>query len=69
MKLILCLAATLLAFAPQSAHAYVDPGVGGMIYQIIILVGAAVASALAVFRNKIKSLFGGKRTDEDHDDA
>lgn len=69
MKLILSLAAALLALAPKSAHAYVDPGVGGMLYQIIILVGAAVASFFAVFRNKLKNMLKGKRADEDHDDA
>lgn len=68
MKMILIILAALLFSAPQSAHAYVDPGVGGMFYQIVILLGAAVATGFAVFRNKLKSMFGGKKDDEPKDD-
>ena len=50
---------------PPVAHAYVDPGTGGMVYQILVLVGAAATGALAVFRNKIKAMFGSKAKGDD----
>ena len=61
------LSALLIIWA-SPAQAYVDPGIGGMFYQIVVLLGAAVAGFFAIFRNKLKNLFGGaksKRADSD----
>ncbi len=57
----------LLLAAPGAAHAYVDPGMGGMFYQVLVMVGAAAAGALAIFRNKIKAFFGKKNQDHERD--
>ncbi|WP_338601297.1 hypothetical protein [Desulfoferula mesophila] len=53
----------ILLVVPSAAHAYVDPGTGGMIYQIIILLGAAVSGVITIFRKKIMAFFRsrGKR--------
>lgn len=46
-----------LVFAP-SAHAYIDPGAGSYIIQIIAASALAVAAAVGVFWSKLKTLFG-----------
>lgn len=66
LVLSLYLAAGLIGAAP--AMAYVDPGVGGMFYQILLLVGATVAGFLAAFRSKISAYFSKKRDQADNTD-
>ena len=48
----------------EKAYAYVDPGTGGMFYQIIILVIGAIAGYFAIFKKFIKKLFKKKDTSE-----
>lgn len=45
-----------------NAYAYVDPGTGGMFYQIVILVFAVVAGYFAVFKRFIMGIFKKDRT-------
>lgn len=52
----------VLTAAP--AWAYVDPGVGGMFYQLVILAAAAVGGFFAVFKTKLKNKFRGRKTDQ-----
>jgi len=59
--------ATLILATP--AHAYVDPGTGGMLYQTVVMAGVAVAGFFAVFRNKIRSLFSGRKKKDAGDGA
>jgi hypothetical protein len=46
-----------LAFFPDPAHAYIDPGVGSMILQIILGGFAGVAIVGKLFWKNIKSFF------------
>lgn len=67
-KLRLALAALALSLLQaKPAYAYVDPGTGGMLYQIVILVLGAVAAYFAILKRYVKGFFSRskKRTDED----
>lgn len=66
--LLLC-ALALGAMLAQPAQAYVDPGVGGMVYQVLIMIGAVFVTGFAVFRNKIKALFGRGKGDKAKDES
>lgn len=46
------------------SYAYVDPGTGGMFYQIIILVIGAIAGYFAIFKKFFKKLFKKRDTSE-----
>jgi hypothetical protein len=53
----------LLSIAP--AHAYLDPGSGSLIFQIIVGGAMAIGLAVKVFWRRITSLFTRRRsTDE-----
>jgi hypothetical protein len=57
----------VLFFAPYPAHAYLDPGTGSMIVQMIIAGIAGSLVAIKVYWIKIKNFFAGvksKQTDE-----
>ena len=47
----------LALVAPFSAHAYLDPGTGSFIIQIVIATAATAAISVKVFWQKIKGLF------------
>ena len=49
------------------AYAYIDPGTGGMFYQIIILLFGAIVAYLAIFKRYIKNFFS-KKKDADEED-
>ena len=54
---LLSLVVLLMAIAPNAAHAYLDPGTGSMIIQIIVASVAAIGIALKSFWAQIKLLF------------
>jgi hypothetical protein len=54
--LILLLILLILSLTAD-AYAYVDPGIGGTIYQIIILVIGGVGVLLVTFKNKLFRIF------------
>ena len=56
MKALLILAAALLVF-PQNAHAYLDPGSGSMIVQLLIAGIAGAGVALKFFWRRIADSF------------
>ena len=56
----------LLLFGGK-AHAYIDPGMGGMLYQIIILLLGAALAYLAVFKRLIKNFFSKKKEGDEED--
>jgi hypothetical protein len=66
--LIYC-ALFLLAWVmfPPSAHAYIDPGTGSYILQIVIAGIAAGVFAIKMFWGKIKALFSGNRAQNQSD--
>jgi len=53
--------AGLLALAPQPAFAYIDPGLGSLIFQGAIAGFVTVAAAWAGFKTKIRSMFSSVR--------
>lgn len=61
-------AAAFTILSPGAAEAYVDPGTGGLFYQIIVLVLGAVAGYFAVAKRFIKRFFGRRPKDSDDPD-
>jgi hypothetical protein len=57
----------VLVIFPPSAHAYIDPGTGSYILQIVIAGIAAGAFAIKMFWRRIRALFSGSKTQEDSD--
>lgn len=49
---------------PRPAYAYVDPGLGGMLYQIGYLVVAATIGYFAFLRDTIRSWFRRRGFDD-----
>jgi hypothetical protein len=64
----LILSGFLLFLLEGEALAYIDPGTGGLFYQVIILVIGAIAGYFAFFKRKIRGLFGRKEVDPDKKD-
>lgn len=50
------------------AHAYVDPNAGGILFQILFPVLMAIAAVWAVFREKLRALFGRRPKDPESTD-
>lgn len=48
----------LFTLYPREASAYVDPGTGGYIFQVLFIAFSAILAALALFRSKIESVLG-----------
>ena len=58
----------VLAFSSE-ASAYLDPGTGSMIFQLLICGLAGLALAIKLFWRQIIGMFGGKKAvDVDDDD-
>jgi hypothetical protein len=51
------------------SYAYIDPGLGSLIFQGAIAAFVAVAGAWAAFKMKVASFFTQKKTDDEHDDS
>ena len=46
----------LFILYPKEAYAYVDPGTGGYIFQVLFLFFSAIIGFLAFFRNKVAAV-------------
>lgn len=57
----------VLEMFPPSAHAYIDPGTGSYVLQIVIAGIAAGAFAIKMFWRRIRALFSSNRIQEDTD--
>ncbi len=71
-RFLLLLLVVALAFAmPSPAHAYLDPGTGSMLLQLLLggLVGAA--ATIKLYWHRLKSLFskGSGQTEEPPEEA
>lgn len=55
---------TFLTLIPAPAYAYLDPGTGGMLLQIIIGAIAGVGVALKMYWHRINAFFGSFRKDK-----
>jgi hypothetical protein len=62
--LTICL---LLLVIPSYAYAYMDPGTGGAIYQLLILAIGFIVGYFAFLKRFIKSLFSRKSKDRTDD--
>jgi len=51
-----------LIVIPQSVSAYLDPGVGSMIWQLLVAVGLGVVFSVRMYWQKLKDRFS-RRTD------
>ena len=49
------LIALVLSLSARDAHAYVDPGTAGYLYQIIFIAFSGLIAFFAIFKNMIKS--------------
>ena len=49
-----------LIVIPQSVSAYLDPGVGSMIWQLLVAVGLGVAFSVRMYWQKLKDRFSRK---------
>lgn len=58
MKILSCCVALLLVLVAQPAFAYLDPGTGSMLLQVILGGVAAVGVALKLFWHKIRVAVG-----------
>lgn len=48
----------LFIVCSSEAYAYVDPGTGGYLFQVLFLAFSAVAAVLAFFRSKVEAAAG-----------
>ena len=63
MNIWRCLIVALLVLATEPAFAYLDPGTGSMLLQVILGGVAAVAVAIKLFWYKIRAAVGlGKKS-------
>lgn len=63
----LSIAAMMVGVLTSSAHAYLDPGTGSIILQVILGGFAGVALAGRLYWNKLLAILGlGRKPDEQH---
>ncbi len=55
---LILLFAISLGLSARDAHAYVDPGTAGYLYQIIFIAFSGLIAFFAIFKNIIKSFLG-----------
>ena len=65
MNILLKMMLVLVFALPTTAFAYLDPGTGSMLLQVILGGIAAVAVALKLFWYRILAMFGIKKKSED----
>ena len=58
----------IILLRPDISYAYFDPGTGTLLLQGLVAVLAAGGAAIAVYWNKLKSLFSKKKNDKNHND-
>ena len=66
------IALLLMGAMSRTAYAYLDPGTGSMIIQILLGGIAGAAVMLKLYWHKVKALFAGRRAKEvasEHDDT
>jgi len=65
---LILLFALFLSLNVRDAHAYVDPGTAGYLYQIIFIAFSGLIAFFAIFKNMIRSflssIFGKSSKDE-----
>jgi hypothetical protein len=56
-------------FYPSSAFAYIDPGTGSMVVQILIAGALGAGFAIRTFWSNIRSYFSGARAGSENTDS
>ena len=69
MKIFSCLAVLMLALIAEPAFAYLDPGTGSMLLQVILGGVAAVGVALKLFWHKIRVAIGLSKKPASEDES
>ena len=69
MNIWRCLIVALLVLATEPAFAYLDPGTGSMLLQVILGGVAAVAVAIKLFWYKIRAAVGLGKKPSTEDEA
>lgn len=66
---IFCVVAIMTFLFAKPAHAYADPGTGGLIYQIVIVFLAFIASYFAFLKDFFRRAFkrGSEKNPDDED--
>lgn len=64
--LLVSLLCSQLVFS-GTAHAYLDPGTGSLIFQMIIAAGVGALFFLRVFWRRIKGIFAGQQKGEENE--
>lgn len=67
MKIFIIIA--LLWFFSADVEAYLDPGTGSMLLQVILGGVAAVGVALKLYWHRIKAALGRRKTEQAEDDS
>ena len=55
--------------SPAAPHAYIDPGTGGMLFQMLAVLFASLSAVLFFFSRQIKMFFAGLRRKMSDKDA
>jgi hypothetical protein len=58
------LLAAVLAVMPEPAYAYIDPGLGSLLFQGVVAGFLAVSAAWVGFKMKVANFFGGRKDKE-----
>ena len=58
--LILCAAVLCASSMTGTLHAYLDPGTGSMVIQMVLAGIVGVLATIKIYWTRIRSLFGGK---------
>lgn len=69
MRYPLCIIGVLLVLLAQPSFAYLDPGTGSMLLQVILGGIAAVGVALKLFWHKIRVAIGLSKKSDTEDEA
>jgi len=65
LKKVIYISSFFIVIFPATAYAYVDPGVGGMLFQVGYLLLTGFLGILFFWSNRIKNIFGKKDKKED----
>lgn len=68
-KMTKALVPVLLLLMAQPAHAYLDPGTGSMLLQVLLGGVAAIGVGLKLYWHKLCAMFGFGRKAEDEGEA
>jgi hypothetical protein len=66
-KFFLVIVILLVAFSPP-ASAYLDPGFGSMVWQMLAAAAFGLAFTIKIYWIKIKNFFSGKKPEQDHEE-